>query len=106
MLSSFVLVGFGTIYVMSYFNLAGGIIFTGAFAAPVRYFIIFFDMCVRLKEGNYLLPDNTCSFRAIVFFPGTGAFPSCFMLLPVIVPKNVMRKKHNILYHPLDFTTT
>jgi len=22
------------------------------------------------------------------------------------VAKNVMRKKHNILYHPLDFTTT
>jgi len=22
------------------------------------------------------------------------------------VTKNVMRKKHNILYHPLDFTTT
>jgi len=78
MLSSFVQVGLGSIYMMSYFNLAGRILLTGTFSAPVRYFIIFLDICVRSKEGNYLLQERTSKYRATVIFLGAAAFCGVF----------------------------
>ena len=78
MLSSFVQVGLGSIYMMSYFNLAGRILFTGTFSAPVRYFIIFFDICGRSKEGNYLLQERTAKHRVTVIFLGAAAFCGVF----------------------------
>lgn len=74
MLSSFVQVVFGTIYVLSYCNLAGRILYICAFAAPVRYFIIFFDICVRLKEGIYLLHERSTKCRNTPIFLGASSF--------------------------------
>jgi len=63
---------------MSYCNLAGRILYICAFAAPVRYFIIFFDICVRLKEGNYRREERTAECRNTPIFVGAAAFEGVF----------------------------